>query len=502
MNIEDSFFQKIQSFHEDEFSRSIVIPLFKRMGYDFCDFNGGAYEKGKDIIAIKKGEFGDLEIAAIQSKKIKTNKSSESRRLFSDITYQLRQCLQKKVPCSDGIERLPIKAFLITPFDVDTRHIEEQIEILQDPRICTIDKCKLSDAIKHHWPTAFKEILGDYWDATTPRENELINLELKNALAIPENTAYSRYYTDLNFFVGKAESRKLLRSIIRISSKKSFMCDQEKWENLKELDQELEKYIGQEIIENKKETENEFKKKEDQYNSKENRDNISSKKEIDKKTSIQLERLNSTITKISRSISNKYKDDKKNPTSTIISDILIKLRKLKPINHDLKKLGQIKDHPEHLADELRRESNAINSITILQSQSLKLGHKIIPKPEYNARLNSKRIETKLNEISKSIKSGIKNLNDKTLSTSEVGNLLREINNFLKAFDLIFRKSVTFSLKVGLEDLPKEIDTDTLSIPIHKIFDSGCDIAIFGHAGAGKTTTLHTYAKKYPMINQT
>jgi len=54
MSTKNFVFLKIQDMREDDFSKKIIIPLLRKMGYTFTDFNGGAYELGKDIIAHKK----------------------------------------------------------------------------------------------------------------------------------------------------------------------------------------------------------------------------------------------------------------------------------------------------------------------------------------------------------------------------------------------------------------------------------------------------------------
>lgn len=40
--------------HEDDFTKNILKPLFEAMGYDRVDFNGGPFERGRDLIAQKK----------------------------------------------------------------------------------------------------------------------------------------------------------------------------------------------------------------------------------------------------------------------------------------------------------------------------------------------------------------------------------------------------------------------------------------------------------------
>lgn len=96
MNKSDILFKSIQEMREDDFSKEVLVPLLYRMGYQFVDFHGGPYELGKDIIANKENEFGQLEVTVIQSKKLKAEKTSASSKFFGDIVHQLRLCKTKK----------------------------------------------------------------------------------------------------------------------------------------------------------------------------------------------------------------------------------------------------------------------------------------------------------------------------------------------------------------------------------------------------------------------
>ncbi|MCY1293202.1 hypothetical protein D9M69_435350 [compost metagenome] len=128
MNKKEAFLRKIRNIHEDEFSKKIVVPLLRRMGYQFVDFNGGSYEEGKDIIATKISEFQELEVTAIQSKMLQTKRLKQSSQKFGEIAHQLKLCLTKRIPCSDGFSRLPTKTILITPFEIDTRHLKDGLK--------------------------------------------------------------------------------------------------------------------------------------------------------------------------------------------------------------------------------------------------------------------------------------------------------------------------------------------------------------------------------------
>ena len=71
MKEQDVFLKEIQKLHEDDFTKLVLLPLFKSMGYFDVHFNGGVVEEGKDLIAFKEGEFGSYTVTVVQSKKVR-----------------------------------------------------------------------------------------------------------------------------------------------------------------------------------------------------------------------------------------------------------------------------------------------------------------------------------------------------------------------------------------------------------------------------------------------
>lgn len=49
--LQNNYLKSLISMREDDFTKNILKPLFEAMGYERVDFNGGPYEKGKDLIA-------------------------------------------------------------------------------------------------------------------------------------------------------------------------------------------------------------------------------------------------------------------------------------------------------------------------------------------------------------------------------------------------------------------------------------------------------------------
>jgi hypothetical protein len=121
INKQDILLTKLQNYREDDFTNEILIPLFKELGYSDLHFNGGVYEEGKDLIAMKVDEFGDVEIAVAQVKKFKTTRSTANRQQLDAIIYQLRQCNDRPINYKDGNTYKPKDIFFITPYVLETK---------------------------------------------------------------------------------------------------------------------------------------------------------------------------------------------------------------------------------------------------------------------------------------------------------------------------------------------------------------------------------------------
>jgi len=83
MSEQDVFLGEVQKLHEDDFTKSVLVPLFKKMGYFDVQFNGGVVEEGKDLIAFKDEEFGSYSVTVVQSKKVEKKVSFRPKRCRS-----------------------------------------------------------------------------------------------------------------------------------------------------------------------------------------------------------------------------------------------------------------------------------------------------------------------------------------------------------------------------------------------------------------------------------
>jgi flagellar biosynthesis GTPase FlhF len=509
MNNKDQFFKRIQKLHEDDFSKTIIIPLLRKIGYHFVDFNGGPYEQGKDIIAYKPNEFDDIEVTVIQSKMFKSVRTSVSSQLFSAIVHQLFLCSSKKIPCSDGVERTPSKILLITPFSIDTRHLSEQFEKIKLHNIGIFDQAKLTSLLDKYWPEIYEPEHNSLTQAIKLQKDDISNIELYRALHIESKTTYSNYYSDLNFFVGETESREVFSSSIHFSKTFQGSYEEFEWQELKRANKWLEECVSYTLIQGEIESiESTYDNKLSEYNKKENQTVISTLARTKLNAQILKDLLTSEISVAKNLISAAITTSKSKPNSGSISPETLAI--LKTIIDKIEDLSWNESghseieketqsiHIKKLRDKKIRPSLLdIGSLAREIHTSTKLIEELeisaLPFPNYEACICEKDVELKINNKIKDLSSQLTQLNNRKLTNTEARTILDTTNLVLRCVDNLTKNLNSNSLKVTLRK-----DTsfaNELDISAHTIFDSGCNVALYGDAGAGKSTTLYVYAEK-------
>jgi len=508
MSKSDILFKAIQKMREDDFSKEILIPLFYKIGYQFVDFHGGPYELGKDIVAHKENEFGQLEVTVIQSKKLKTEKTSASSKFFGDVVHQLRLCKTKKIACSDGKERTPTKILFITPFNINTRHLAEQFEAIQLDGITLIDQSGLNKLLEKYWPDVFNTAEDSLTQAIKIESDDITNLELYRALHIESKTCYADYYSDLNFFVGETESRKVFSSRIKTKKNNAISYEETEWQELKKANNWLTECTGIGIISE------DIGSIEAVYNQK-----LSNHKQPANKAAIaEFENISLDIRNKQENLSKIIGQTKLDVFAAItsaasrtddqsreheLSHYKSKISNIESLNRDSVGLKTIESEVktiEALATENKRIKHQFLSISDLAKEIRSNIHKIeileptiIPHPKYATSLNDHGAAESLNTKIASLSQDLKRLNNRELTNLEVRTILDETNSVLRCIDGLTTKLKSTAIEFSLS---KETSyNNELDISAHNIFDSGCNIAVYGEAGAGKSTTLYVYAEK-------
>lgn len=506
----DAVINKIQLMREDDFSRDIVIPLLQRMGYTFTDFNGGAYELGKDVIAHKRNEFDEVEVAAVQSKKLKLERTSEDSVIFGQITHQLRMCVGKKIACIDGVERYPSKVIFITPFSIDTRHLTEQLENIQVDRIILIDEARLRSLLDKFWPEIFSSAEAGLIKAIGLAVNDTVNIELYRALHIDSKTNYSDYYSDLNFFVGQTESRRVFGSSAKLFSKISPPYSQMQWDELKKVNSVILGLIGVGVVvESVSEVELVYDARLQEFYSAANQEGIKLNCELTRSVDSAFRSLEhvideawssskaNLISALSRGQDGLWRAEAENLdelvaeikaiplSSESLTEIFVLAKSIsvKNLSSDSRKLGLQIENIAQLGAELIG----------LVAEQIKVSSGLFLPPLFNASVDLLSAELLLDSKIKTVSADLRGINESKLTAVEMRRVLDDTNKLLRSIDQL--ASASPETPVGLRFIDLGSDAHDFDVSVHKIFDSGANIAIYGDAGAGKSTTLYVYAEK-------
>jgi hypothetical protein len=87
--------EKLQKLSEKRLTEAVVFPLLETMGFDNIEERHGPYEKGKDILCLRRDELDELELLAIQVKKLKFSGNIGGRRVAAAVLIA-RTCAYKQ----------------------------------------------------------------------------------------------------------------------------------------------------------------------------------------------------------------------------------------------------------------------------------------------------------------------------------------------------------------------------------------------------------------------
>jgi len=513
--VQDKVLKAFQEMREDDFTKNILVQLFGAIGYFDVHFSGGVYEEGKDLIAVKEDPFGGFELAVCQSKRYKGNRNKTDRQMFDDSVYQLRQCFSRKIFYKDGREYLPRDVFFVTPYVLEVRLIQEQFEALipGDKKVRVIDGGRLYSLINDYCPHVIKEFSGLDVRINHDQPEDLLNTELFSALNISNDIDYSSFYNDLNFFVGTIDSNVLLNSIVGFLDV-DVPISGDDWKGVSEVLAKANSKAGFNLLTNGIDSiETNYQKSLKKYTSDANKRRIKTKNDLVGEFSGLVENITERLTSISSAM-NKFESS--NSDSAIdegqggekIVNSLIALIKSSMNDVSASSLNQenITCVVEEIEEGLSSGDNVkfkkdfelvvelLEKIVKISSSINSLSESISPPPyrwiKFNACINEKWFSDEAVWYSNSIKT----INSSSSSVSEVREFMDRVERLLYVLDLLISKNDVVAKGVCIKR--RSNNNDRLNISAHSIFDSGENVAVYGEAGAGKTTTLQMYAKKY------
>lgn len=503
------FLKAMQRMHEDKFSKLIIKPLFEAMGCYRVDFFGGAYEEGKDIVAFYQAPFGKSITYAIQSKKIGNGKGTEDKELLSKLILQLHQCFVKGIKLHDGSEVIPNEIYIASPFQISLRLVKEIHEMLNlnNKTVEILDGPKLILELKKHKPDLLESLLTFEDKIKNQNPQELKNIELISALNQKTAIQEMNCYSDLGFFIGSIDSNVLLNGEFGFTQEVAHFTKGE-WDVFERMVYHpLKKILKFEPLTSiSKDLLSKYKKENTAYHSEKNKE---TRKNINQATQLlnsNIEYIRSILSEIENAVKNMIKSDIENHLFDIISQSASFLKQCLEKNFDSFSVNNLRlfidkreieklsgEHKQNVLAKIIESSKKIKSINLQQQEIIQLRKEYIEEPRIVFEFESNKITSWLNERSQKYKLDINLINSGALNI-DIVNFLETTQNTLNALDVIVNKFEDSSRYFTI--IKKDgRTTDGLSISPFKLFDSKYDIAIYGGAGAGKTTTLQMYAKK-------
>lgn len=513
-NQKDKYFLAMQAYKEDDFTKEILVPLFKAMNYDRVEFHGGPSERGRDLIATailpppKRNEY----VVYVQAKKLNKKKMLSQIEL-SRLCRQLKQAKSKGFTRGDGEKVKPDHVYMATPHKITQRFIEDLEDELFDADykgwLELYDCVRILKDIEEFCPELLdklepfeEKIWNDKSEKNTDRNQELLGA----LCSVRDSIDISKFYSDLSFFVGSIDSRVLVTYKAQVTKLHLRLTNKEQWKRIKLERNKIKDLVGLDIFkENIQLIEEKYEIHHDQFISKENKNNQASYESS-------LEHLSSLIEEFeTRSyllLDRIDSEEKKQPSKnkSILDSLSTKLQgtrskiksnsfNLEPFTYDYA-TSDIGSEVESLIEKvIDLIDNFSMSIKKQQNYVKSLKEEIIPEPFYNVVLNSSQLENEIAHRVDDYRSCINYLNiDDRPNMAEVRRLLDSVEVSLRFFECIYSDDSLVRSIINLQEIDEY--PDRVSISAHDVFYTGKDVAIYGGAGVGKTTTLEMFFKTY------
>ena len=469
---------KLQKYPENKLTNEIIIPLLHKIGYQKVEFFGGPSEEGKDIVIWHKDEFDDLKLIVAQVKHFKfTNKASDGRS-FQTVVNQLITSLAKSLPYTDKTEHLPYEVILISSHEVDTKTLLTRFSLqpnLKDQRIKIIDGIKLASLLIKHEPNIVKELFGINVEIAAKLRPTLDNRILLTALGTHREKDIMSIYTDIDISIGKITTNLFFNSQLIPTEHKKIDLTKNEWDSLKVICNEIKVEFPltfllesiETIEERNKQTTIEFsiwKEKYDQL----------------------VEQLRND--KIDLDTSQKERNDQIKKIALIEDSI-----RKGEINYPI----SVKILEEKYLQKLKEKIDKLEQNFMFKSDELKILKKNEAKFQYSVHINGIELANEIMNKRTWIEKKLKEYNTSKPNPAELKVFIEKCTSIIDQASKIFdEKNAKFFSSIGYDNkkvIRAEFESTRFKLSIDQVFDTGLNIAVFGEAGAGKSTSLEVYA---------
>lgn len=472
---------------EDDLTKKIMLPLFQSMGYDRVEFNGGPLERGRDLIAQKDNPpLPNPKTIYVQAKKIKYSKKAAGGVLFDKLCQQVRQCLHETVTDIHGREYKADEVFIVCPNQVSSRFIDEIKSYFFAPdnqKIHLLDGVAVLRLIEQYKPSLMELLLNIEEKIIGETGFSPGNRELLQAIKQGGNKNIEKLYNDLSFFVGSVDSNLLLHFDVKLL-KRAHEVEEESWEDFKRALSQFEVRYGVSICSTPlSRVEDSFLERLKDFESDENQQLISER-----------DRLNEVIADASRAVDEL--------SSTLLSRIE-KLKSTKEISDEQEEVikRQVKECSEgglaqgkvnqHFSRDISSLISFSRRIKKADNRLKEIRPEILKRPKYSVECDFEGVRSSVGDRVNDYFCSIKKINGRKVSKIELEKFLIKTEDTLSFVSDLFS---SHQLRNFFEFVFSKDKEDRVSISAHDIFETGHDIAVYGSAGVGKTTTLEMYSK--------
>lgn len=533
---EDILLGKLQAMSEAEFTELALIPLFKSMGFK-VDYHGGPSEGGKDLICRKGGDFGFHEISVVQVKKTTASAAAGKSNSFSGIVTQLQQAVEKKVPSLSGISQLPSHVYFITPYEIDTRTLESRFEGVASlaPRgVRILDGRAVVNELVRLLPELAEQLCGQSFAIETRLLANISNADLLSALNYANEKRISDFYCDLDFGVGRITTKNLFATEF-YPHVLQYSIPQSRWVSFERIASELEYFsVSEAFIPAIGRVKDLYKVDYEKWMSPTNQEII---KSVSRLRSLVERAIEDFLEKAAQVVSEAlteelpldslHQDRVRKSSNELTDDQSRRLRRIRDLNSKLyeqldvlrsinvlsidafNRVGELIDSCDEHNNDIHAEVSILKAtakarlfilvkeISSLRSTYKKLGVQLakrVVEPNYELEINGECIVLAIEREKKWISDSIEKLSSKKLKASAIRDFFVRCQNFFKLLECLFADKYFSAVVEPKLSMGGPIDVaQRISMPLREVFATGIHCAVFGEAGAGKSTTLHQYA---------
>lgn len=205
--------KKLCSLDENQFTKSILVPLFESIFSASVQFTGGPLEKGRDLLISRIDELDEKQYIAVQVKKLKITGNTQKKGSFQQLLIQLSQASSEKViDPANGQEATISKVIFVTPYTISEKTLDSHRstfrEYISTQKLTIIDGSKVCGLIKKHRPELIKLLFEPEYILKSSVLGKLKNECLMRALDVNKSRYTSEIYCEISFLIG-SDSQKI-----------------------------------------------------------------------------------------------------------------------------------------------------------------------------------------------------------------------------------------------------------------------------------------------------